>query len=567
MLILGLGGLGYKDSSAALVRDGRLLAAASEDRFSRIKHQGGYPARAVDACLRIAGVSLADVDHVAVANNPWLALRSKVLDWYGERFFESPEFRAFHIFHDELHSTLLYLKSLEDLRQGRDGRFHVVRHHLSHMASSFLAGPAPEAAILEMDGRGEISTSAVGSGHGARIDVFRVDEMPNSLGLLYAAVSDFLGFEGQDDEFRVMTISTQGEPTFAAQFREIVRLGPDGSFQLDPSYFHYRDGLGALSERFLKSFGTPRRRGEPVLQRHRDIAASLQRAGEEAVLHAARYLHERTGLETLCFAGGVALNWVVNGRLAAESPFRHVYVNPMAGDEGTAVGAALHVHASVTGSRPEPITSAALGPAATDAEIEDTLRRTGHAYERPTDTPAAAAELLAGGAILGWFQGRAEFGPRGLGHRAILADPSNAATKGRLLRDVKPRAEHHPFALSITEERSAELFHDAAASPYMLRWDTVSEAARTALGGVVTSGGIVRWHGVSPLREPDFHRLLVAFGARTGRAPALLNTSLNRPGQPPAVTTAEALEVFATTGLDALFVGPYLVRKSGAVRT
>ncbi len=561
MLILGLGGLGYKDSSAALVSDGRIVAAASEDRFTRIKHQGGYPRLAIDACLRSAGVSLADVDHVAVANNPWLALRSKVLEWYGERFFDSPEFRAYHIFHDEIHSTLTYLKALEDLRAGRDGRFHVVRHHLSHMASSFLAGPATDAAILEMDGRGEVSTSAIGVGRGAEIEVFRVDEMPNSLGLLYAAVSDFLGFEGQDDEFRVMTVATQGEPSYRDAFREIVRLGPEGSFQLNADYFLYRDGLAALSEKFTDDFGAPRGRGDAVLQRHRDIAASLQRSIEDAVLHSASHLHERTGLDTLCFAGGVALNWVMNGRLAAESPFAHVYVNPMAGDEGTAVGAALQVYAQETGARPEPLASVALGPAVTDAEIEGTLRRSGWSFERPADCVADAARRLADGNVIGWFQGRAEFGPRGLGQRAILADPANAETRAHLLRDIKARADHHPFALSLAEESAEAVFGRAVTSPYLLRWDTVTEAARQGLEGVLTGESIVRWHGANATREPDFHRLLVGFGAATGRLPALLNTSLNRPGQPPVVTTSEALEVFATTGLDAMVLGPYVLTK------
>jgi len=197
MLILGLGGLGYKDSSAALVKDGRVVAAAAEERFTRAKHQGGYPSRAIAACLRAAGAGEADIDHVAVANNPWLALRSKVLDWYGESFFHSPEFRAYHIFHDEIHGTLTYLKALEDLRAGREGRFHTVPHHLSHMASSFLASPHHEAAVLDIDGRGEFSTSAQGVGRGAQIEVFRVDHMPNSLGLLYAAVSDYPGSRGR----------------------------------------------------------------------------------------------------------------------------------------------------------------------------------------------------------------------------------------------------------------------------------------------------------------------------------------------------------------------------------
>ena len=561
MLILGLGGLGYKDSSAALVRDGRVVAAAAEERFTRVKHQGGYPSRAIDACLRAAGATAAEIDHVAVANNPWLALRSKVLDWYGEQFFESPEFRAFHIFHDEIHSTLTYLKALEDLRAGRDGRFHTVPHHLSHMASSFLASPHADAAVLDIDGRGELSTSAQGRGRGTQIEVFRVDHMPNSLGLLYAVVSDYLGFTGQDDEFRVMSISSQGEPRYRSEFREIVRLSAEGAFELNPAYFTYREGLAALSAKFTDVLGAGRRPGEAVLQRHRDIAASLQGAIEEAALHAARHLAARTGCKALCFAGGVALNWVVNGRLAAEGPFEHLYVNPLAGDEGTAVGAALHTYAAVTGARPEPLGSVALGPAPADADVEDALRRTRQRYERTADPAAAAAERLARGEILGWFEGRMEFGPRGLGQRAILADPANLETKARLLRDVKSREEHHPFGVSLHAERAAEVFEGHADSPYMLVWNRVRPERRKELAAVVTQDGIARWHGVTRQREPAFHALLSSFAARTGRLPALVNTSLNLAGRPPAVTPREALEIFATTGLDALVIGPFVVSK------
>jgi carbamoyltransferase len=562
MLILGLGGLGYRDSSAALVRDGRVVAAAAEERFTRVKHQGGFPAKAVDACLRIAGASAADVDHVAIANNPWLALREKVLDWYGEQFFESPEFRAFHIFHDEIHSTLTYLKAVEDLRSGRQGRFHVVRHHLAHMASSFLASPYEDAAVLDVDGRGEFSTSAQGRGRGEKIEVFHIDHMPNSLGLLYAAVTDYLGFTGQDDEFRVMSISSQGEPVYQAQFREIVRLTNEGSFELNSAYFTYREGLAALSAKFTDVFGAGRRSGEPVLQRHRDIAASLQSAIEDAVLHAARHLAKKTGSSALCFAGGVALNWVVNGRLAAEGPFQHFHVNPLAGDEGTAVGAALQVYAEQARARPEPLGTVALGPAQTDAEIEDALRRTRQTYERVADPCAAAAERLARGEIVGWFEGRMEFGPRGLGHRAILADPANLETKARLLRDVKPREEHHPFGVSLVAERAGEVFEGHADSPYMLLWNRVRPERRRELAGVVTEDGIARWHGVAREREPAFHALLCAFGTRTGRLPALVNTSLNLARRPPAVTPREALEVFATTGMESLVLGPFVIAKT-----
>lgn len=564
MLILGIGGLGYKDSSAALVRDGRVIAAVAEERLTRVKHQGGFPVRGVAACLRLAGASASDVDHVAVANNPWLALREKVLGWYGESFFESPEFRSYHIFHDEMHATLRYLETMERHRSGRDGRFHVVPHHLCHMASSFLVSPWDRAAVIDMDGRGEVSTSALGVGSGAAIEVFRVDHMPNSLGLLHAAVSDYLGFSGADDEFRVMSISSQGEPTFLGKFREIVRTVPDGGYQLDRSYFLYREGLAALSDRFTQVFGPRREAGEPLLQRHRDIAASLQRVLEETILHAARHLHGRTGADALCFAGGVALNWVVNGRLAADGPFRHLHVNPFAGDEGTAVGAALAVYAHQTGARPESVGSVALGPAPTDAEIEEELRRGRHRYERAADPAREAAARLARGEIVGWLEGRIEFGPRGLGNRAILADPSNRETRARLLRDVKPREDHHPFGLSILEERAGEVFEGGRDSPYMLLWDRVRDARRGDLAAIVSDRGIARWQGVSKSREPAFHALLSAFGDATGGLPAVLNTSLNAPGRPPALSPRDAIEVFATTGLDALVMGPYVVAKQGA---
>lgn len=561
MLILGIGGLGYRNSSAALVRDGRVVAAAAEERFTGQKNEGGFPSRAIDACLRMAGASLADVDHVAVANNPWLGLRDKVLSWYGEQFFDSPEFRAYHIFHDQSHGTLVYLKALEELRGVREDRFHVVPHHLSHMASSFYACAHDEAAILDMDGRGELSTSAQGVGRGAAIEVFRVDQMPNSLGLLYASVTDYLGFSGADDEFRVMSLSTQGEAEYLDAFRRVVRLEGDGAFRLDDSYFIYRDGLAALSRRFTDEFGPRRDPGDPVERRHVDIAASLQAITEEAVLHAARHLHSVTGLSTLCYSGGVALNWAVNGRLAQDGPFEEVYVNPLAGDEGTAVGAALSVYAKETGTRPEPLGSVALGPEVTDSEVEAALQRTGLRYERVSDRVHVAAERLARGQIVGWFQGRMEFGPRALGQRAILADPGNLQTKARILRDVKSREEHHPFAVSLQQEAAERVFGAGASSPYLLRWHPVAEAYRGELQGVVTPDGRARWHGAAADREPQFHALLGAYGRLTGRLPALLNTSLNVPGRPPATTAREAIELFAGSGLDALMIGPFLLTK------
>lgn len=270
----------------------------------------------------------------------------------------------------------------------------------------------------------------------------------------------------------------------------------------------------------------------------------------------------RTGQDDLCFTGGVALNWVVNGRLASEGTFRRVHVNPAAGDEGTAIGAAVDVWSRLTGARPEPLDCVGLGPAFTDAEIEETLRCARLPFARVPDPSSEAAMRLARGEIVGWFEGRAEFGPRGLGHRAILAHPSRPETKARLLRDVKPREDHHPFGLSIAEERAGDVFEGGRPSPYMLLWDRVRAAHREALRSTISPNGICRWQGVEAEKEPAFHALLSAFGRASGGLPALINTSLNLPGRPPAVHPREAIEVFAVTGLDALVMGPFVLSKS-----
>jgi carbamoyltransferase len=560
MVILGIGGLGYRDAAAALVVDGALVAAASEDRFTRIKHQGGWPKRSVAWCLKQAGVRMEDVDRVAVANNPWVPLREKVLGWYGEKFFESREFRAFHIFHDETRESLLYLKALEDLRRGGTDRVQVVRHHLSHAAAGFLSLGEEEAAILVVDGRGEVSTSSLGIGRGAGIEVFRVEEMPHSLGLLSAAVADFLGFQEQDDEFRVMSISATGEPRYKRQFAEIVRLELDGGFSLNPDYFTFHEGRAVLSERFHDTLGIPRRPGGEVEERHRDIAASLQGALEDAVLHMARALRSRTKSDLLVVSGSLANNWALNGRLAREGIFRRVVATAYCGDDGTAIGAALHIAAKETGRRPLPVPSPALGPDLTDADVDATLEACHLRAERPKDPAAAAAALVAEGKVVGWARGRAEFGPRALGNRSILADAQDARVAERLRKSVKPRESHHPYGISVTREAAASLLEDGSADPFMLVPAVTRKDQRGRIPGVVLADGTVRVHVAARDADPAFHALLEEVGRRRGLA-AVVNTSLNLPARPPATTAREVLECYFTTGMDALVLGSRLLRK------
>jgi carbamoyltransferase len=560
MIILGIGGLGYRDAAAALLVDGTVVAAASEDRFTRVKHQGGWPARSVAWCLRHAGIALEKVDRVAVANNPWVPLRDKVIGWYGEKFFESREFRAFHIFHDETRESLLYLKSMEDLRRGGLDRVQVVRHHLSHAAAGFFSLDEEEAAVLVLDGRGEVSTSSLCIGRGAGIEVLRVEEMPNSLGLLSAAVADFLGFSEQDDEFRVMSISAGGERRFRREFAEIVRLELDGGYVLDPAYFTFHEGRAVLSEKFYAAFGAARASGDEVTDRHRAIAASLQGALEDAALHMAHALRRSTKAKALVLSGSLANNWALNGRLAREAPFDRVVATAFCGDDGTALGAAQHLHAKETGKRPAPVPTAALGPDLPDAEVDSTLDACRLAAERPKDVAKEAAVLLAAGKVVGWARGRAEFGPRALGNRSILADATDPAIAERLRRTVKPREQHHPYGITVTRDAARTLLDGDRDAPFMLVPASVRASERGRIPGVVLADGTVRVHTLEKAKDPVLHSALEALGKARGLAGAV-NTSLNLPGRPPATTVREVLECYFTTGMDALVLGSRLLRK------
>ncbi len=562
MNILGIGGYSH-DSAAALVCDGNLVAAVAEERLTRVKHQGGPPRRAAEYCLESAGLSWNDVDCVAAYMKPGERL-AKRLAYRLRQAPRQPVYAAAYAGYELAHNAR-YVRDMRGLR-GRNSRVHYMAHHPAHAASAFLVSPFDSAALLTLDYIGEFTSTWQGVGEGTRIrELHRID-YPHSLGVFYSAITDYLGFQRASDEYKVMGLAPYGEPEFYDAFRGIVcpngRLG-DYQINLDWTAFHYRPGskLGYFSDRFLKRFGPPRGKDAPFEERHRNIAASAQRVLEESVLRMARALHEETGQTRLCLAGGVALNCAMNGRLLREGPFDEIFVQPAAGDDGIAIGGAIQLHHELTGApRGFVMNDARLGPEFGDADIRAALKDAGEAYETPGSVEACAAELIAEGGIVGWFQDRAEFGPRALGARSILADPTREDMKDRVNSVVKHRESFRPFAPSCIEERAADFFEDCGPSPFMLFVHRVRPEWRDRLPAITHVDGTARVQTVSARIQPRYHRLLCEFEQRRG-VPIVLNTSFNVMGEPIVNSPMDAIRCFRGTGIDALVLGDHVVVK------
>jgi len=560
MYVLGIGGLGYKDSSAAIVTDGRVVAAAAEERFTGAKHEGGFPHLAMRFCLERAGISSRELAAVAVADNTWLRMREKVFEWYGEDFFRSRTSNVYHVFKDETHRLVEYLKTLEDL-SSLGIKIHTVPHGVSHMAAAFFASPYEHAALMSVDGRGEVSTSGIGRGDGLTVEPGALSRTPDSPGLVYALVADHLGYSDLDDELRLISISPTGTPTFVPKMREVIQVAGDGSAKLNPDYFGYHQGRAFLAARFAEVFGPPRDPDLPLDDRHRDLAASLHSVVTEVVLKMTRHARDTIGQKALCLGGGLMQNWALVGAICDDGAFEEVYVPPAPGDDGLALGAALYWYHTVAGRpRTEPILRADFGPSFPENEIAWEIARLKLKPSKPVDLAVATAERIASGEIVGWFQGGAEFGPRALGHRSILADPTDPATRARLVDSVKARSEFHPFGLSVTEEAARELFESGSASPFLERTGKLRSDARARLPAVAAPGGRARVQTVNAERSPLLHALLEQVGKKTGVA-AVLNTSLNQPGRPMATSPRDAIGSLYTTGLDALAIGPFMLAK------
>ncbi|MEA3365811.1 MAG: carbamoyltransferase C-terminal domain-containing protein, partial [Candidatus Hydrogenedentes bacterium] len=476
----------------------------------------------------------------------------------------SPKYSAAYIGYEFIHNAH-YIMGLRGLR-GRNTKLHFMEHHPAHAASAFLVSPFDRAALLSIDYIGEWAATWAGVGEGTVVRRLFSEHYPNSLGVFYTAITDYLGFLRANDEYKVMGLASYGEPEYLDEFRKIVQLRPEGRYRIDLSWFkcHYLPGSrqGYVSDAFLKRFGPPRRKGEAIEERQANIAASAQAVLEEVVLHIARHLHEQTASENLCLAGGVALNCAMNGRLLRESPFERFYVQPAAGDDGIAIGAAFQLYHGLTGAeRSFAMDDARIGPEYSDDEIRTFLDLAKLPYETPPDLVARAAELIAGGNIVGWFQGRMEFGPRALGARSILADPTRPEMKDLINTHVKHREEFRPFAPSCLEEHADEYFEGCdRASPFMLFVYPVKPEKREEVPAITHVDGTARVQTVSRETQPLYYDVIKAFSRLRG-VPMVLNTSFNVMGEPIVNTPAEAIRCFYSTGMDALVIGKYVALK------
>ena len=539
--VLGINAV-FHDPAAAVVVDGRIVAAAEEERFSRRKHGKApvpfstweVPEQSAAWCLRRAGLRPSDLDAVAYSYDPALAPAPgadvAAGNWEGLRTLFAQRAPLF------LRSALPGLDP---------GVVRFVPHHVAHAASAHLAAPFRDSSVLVLDGRGETASHLAGRATGGDLEVLAAQQLPHSLGLLYEDVTEHLGFRRSSDEYKVMAMASYGRPRHLDAFRELVRATGDGGFVVEPIDF--------------SAFAPRPARSEDWTAAHADLASTVQRRLEEVLLDLATWLHDRTGDRVLTMAGGVALNCVANAKLLEQGPFEHLWVQPAAGDAGTALGAALHV-AHALGDRVTGMSTAALGREWTGDEVAAWLTTADVPFERPPDIAEAAAEVIAANGVVGWFQGRSEYGPRALGHRSLLADPRRADNLKRL-NDVKGREQFRPVAPMVLADRAAEIFTGGPVpSPYMLFTHRVRPGWAERIPAVVHVDGTARIQTVDRADEPLVARMLDAVERRTG-VPVVVNTSLNTAGRPMVDDPRDALECFGSAPVDALAIGPFLVRR------
>ncbi len=585
--ILGISAF-YHDSAAALIVDGAIVAAAQEERFSRVKHDHAFPEQAITYCLDEAGLTPEQLDFVGFYDKPLLTF---------ERLLETYLAHAPRGFRSFLEAMPLWLNTKLHLPRemsrgvlaGYGRRFVFCEHHESHAASAFFPSPFDEAAILTLDGVGEWATASWGVGRGNRLELTHTLRFPHSLGLLYSAFTYHCGFKVNSGEYKLMGLAPYGEPRYVDLILdELVDLREDGSLWMDQRYFDYAAGLAMTNRRFAALVGGPPRRPESELtSREMDLAASIQRVTEEAVLRAARHVHERTGQRRLCLAGGVALNCVANGRVLREGPFDDLWIQPAAGDAGGALGTALFIWHQLLEEprRADPgdsMRGALLGPAFDDDGIRAFLAGTDAVWTHIADDAALldrVARLLAEHRVVGWFQGRMEFGPRALGNRSILGDPRSPTMQSVMNLKIKFRESFRPFAPVVMQEHAHQVFEmaEGQASPYMLLVAPVRPERRREVDGdargldrlrqprsdvpaITHVDYSARVQTADPVRHPRYHALLARFYEITG-CPVLINTSFNVRGEPIVCTPEQAYRCFMATGMDALVLGNHLLLK------
>jgi len=574
MYILGLNTF-HGDSSACLFKDDKIIMAIEEERLRRIKHWAGFPSKAIEACLKEAGITVKDLDYITVSKNPSANLFKKITHTLLKH-------KKFSIILDRLSQSKkvtsikgLLAKEFNVPESDIKAEVHNIEHHRSHMASTFLASPFEEAAILSIDGFGDFSSTMTGVGKGNSFEVFDSVIFPHSLGAFYGAITQYLGFMNYGDEYKVMGLAPYGEVKYLSLFEDIIHLTDDGLFKLNEKYFrHSKEGVTMswedgypvieqmFSEYMVEKLGPQRKKGEELTQYHKDLAASAQRMTEIAIFHIMNHLQKRTGLKKICIAGGVAQNSVANGKLYLETGFEDIYIPPAATDAGTAIGSALYfMNMELKKDRIAPMLSANLGQRFTNEEIEKALNDRGTKFEIKTDEEIneIVADSLRNAGVVGWFKDRSEFGPRALGYRSILSDPTRDDAKEILNLKIKKREPFRPFAPSILEEYVEEYFEQTDTVRFMEKVFQIRESKRKDLPAVTHVDGSGRLQSVSREINPKYYDMIQAFYKKSG-IPIVLNTSFNE-NEPIVNTPAEALDCYLRTQMDVLVMENYVVRR------
>lgn len=574
MYILGINAY-HADSSAAILVDGKLLAATEEERFTRVKHWAGFPTQAILFCLREAGITLDQVDHIAIGRDPKAKFNKKMMyllkhpaggfDMVKRRFDNSRKVSS-------LETEFAKLSGLSE--EVIKPKIHNIEHHRSHLASAFFVSPFQEAALLSIDGSGDFTTTMIGIGKGNKIEVLDSVDFPMSVGSFYTSFTQFLGFPYYGDEYKVMGLAPYGEPKYVDKLRDVIRFTDNGLFEWNEKYFKSAKDVGVSYDNNIpfvdtlytpyleEKFGPSREKGSELTQYHKDMAASVQRFTEELILHIVNHLQKRTGLKNICIAGGVAQNSVANGKIIKNSNFENLYIPSAGHDAGIAMGCAYYVYNQVLGMpRPEPVYSAYTGSRFSNEEVEIYLKSRNITYTRYSDEELyeKVANRIVDSGVIGWFQGRAEFGPRALGARSILADPRRNDAKDLLNAKIKRRESFRPFAPSILKEYVAEYFELSDDVPFMEKVFPIKKEKHSAIPAVTHFDGTGRLQSVDKNVSPRYYALIDAFRKKTG-VPILLNTSFNE-NEPIVNTPAEALDCFLRTQMDMLVIENCVVER------
>ncbi|MDQ7083776.1 MAG: carbamoyltransferase C-terminal domain-containing protein [Sulfurovum sp.] len=574
MYILGLNAY-HGDSAACIFQDGKLIAAIEEERIRRVKHWAGFPSESIKFCLQECGISIEEVDHISISRDPSANIYKKITH-------SVKNFVSFKSLKDRLANTKkvssiktelakLFNVNQDDIK----AEIHNIEHHRSHMASAFFASPFEESAVLSIDGFGDFTSTMIGTGKDINIEVLDSVIYPHSVGVFYTAFTQYLGFENYGDEYKVMGLSPYGNPTLIDKVKDVLILKDNGLFEINTKYFkHPKEGVqmswedgdpfieNIYSEYMEEIFGKARVKDEALTQYHKDLASSIQKVTEDLVFHILNHLQKRTGLKNICIAGGVAQNSVLNGKILEHTTFENLYIPPAGHDAGTAIGSALWLYNHMQrNKRIQPMYHSYFGSKFSDDEVEEYLKLHNIIYTKYSDKELndKITDCLIDAGVVGWFQGRAEFGPRALGHRSILADPTRDDAKEMLNLKIKKREPFRPFAPSILKEFVSQYFETVDSVPFMEKVFQFKEEKRNNLKAVVHVDGSGRLHSVDSEVEPKYYKLIETFYKKTG-VPILLNTSFNE-NEPIVNTPAQAYACFARTKMDMVAIGNILIER------